>query len=62
MAKTQRGQARSSKDKEMAARLRAEGVTRTGGICCICYRPIGNDAKAEGHYGAHARGADSPRG
>jgi hypothetical protein len=54
-----KGAGRSTKDKQMASRLRAEGVTRTGGVCCICYRPIGNDRSAEAHYGAHARGADS---
>lgn len=59
MAKNNRGASRSSKDKEMASRLRSEGVTRHGGVCCICYRPIGNDRSAEAHYGAHARGAES---
>jgi hypothetical protein len=59
MAKNNRGASRSSKDKEMASNLRAKGVARSGGICCICYRPIGNDRAAEAHYGAHARGASA---
>jgi hypothetical protein len=59
MAKNNRGSSRSSKDKEMASNLRAKCVSRAGGICCICYRPIGNDRAAEAHYGAHARGASN---
>ena len=59
MATQNKAASRRNKDVEMASRLRAEGVTRKGGICCICYRPIGNDKSAEAHYGAHARGADS---
>ena len=54
-------QNRSTKDKQMAARLKAEGVTRHTGICCICYRPIGNDGKAEAHYERHARGAEGEK-
>lgn len=49
--------AKKKKDQEMAARLKADNVRRTGGICCICYRAIGNDGSAEAHYAAHARGA-----
>jgi hypothetical protein len=48
---------RSQHDKEMAARLKDEKDDRHTGMCCICYRPIGNDASAEAHYGAHARGS-----
>ena len=53
------GKKRSKKDKAMAAMLKKRGDTRSGGICCICYRPIGNDNRAEAHYGAHARGSNS---
>ena len=52
-------QNREAKSKEMASRLKREGDRRTSGKCCICYRTIGNDGKAEAHYGAHARGAGS---
>ncbi len=52
------GKNRSSKDKEMAARLKKEGVERWTGRCCVCYRIISND-KAYAHYSAHARGADA---
>jgi hypothetical protein len=48
---------RSAKDKQMAARLKAEGDDRHIGRCCICYRIISNGAACENHYGAHARGA-----
>jgi hypothetical protein len=51
-----KGNDRSAKDKQMASRLKDEGDERTGGICCICYRPISNGQGAENHYGAHARG------
>jgi hypothetical protein len=47
---------RSAKDKQMAARLKREGVERNTGRCAICYRPIGNGKAAEQHYAAHARG------
>jgi hypothetical protein len=47
----------SVKDKQMAANLKKGKVRRDTGVCCICYRPIGNDNRAERHYGAHARGA-----
>ncbi len=53
------GKNRSSKDKEMAARLKKEGVERWTGRCCVCYRIISNGAACEAHYAAHARGADS---
>ena len=52
------GKSRSSKDKEMAARLRAEGDERWTGRCAICYRIITNGAPTFNHYAAHARGAD----
>jgi hypothetical protein len=50
---------RSAKDKEMASYLRKHKIVRNTGVCCICYRPIGNDAKSESHYAAHARGANN---
>lgn len=59
MASERSGARRSRKDKERAAMLKRMGVRRTSGICCVCYRPIGNDNSAEKHYGAHARGSDS---
>jgi hypothetical protein len=59
MANEGAGARRSRKDKEMASQLKKKGVRRTGGICCVCYRPIGNDDRAERHYGAHARGSNS---
>lgn len=40
MANTDAGQSRSSKDKAMAARLKAEKVCRTTGRCSVCYRLI----------------------
>lgn len=54
-----KGNDRSAKDKQMASRLKDDHVTRDSGMCCICYRPIGNDNRAENHYGAHARGSDN---
>ena len=59
MANEGAGARRSMRDKQRAARLKKEGARRTSGICCICYRPIGNDNRAEAHYGAHARGTNS---
>ena len=59
MANERTAARKSRKDKERAAMLKRMGVRRTGGICCVCYRPIGNDDRAEKHYGAHARGTDS---
>ena len=59
MANESRAAANRRKNVAMAARLRAEGVVRNGGICVICYRPIGNDNAAENHYTAHAWGNDS---
>lgn len=59
MAAQEKKGAKKRKDQEMAARLKAEGVRRTSGVCCICYRTIGNDGAAENHYGAHARGVDN---
>jgi hypothetical protein len=53
------GKRKSAKDKQMSSHLKKRGVQRTGGICCVCYRPIGNDNRAEAHYGAHARGSNS---
>jgi hypothetical protein len=44
---------KSAKDAQMAQHLKRKGVRRTGGICCICYRPIGNDGKAQRHYETH---------
>jgi hypothetical protein len=38
--KSGHGQARSQKDKEMAARLKREGVVRTTGRCANCYRIV----------------------
>jgi len=61
MAQHGGGSQRSAKDKQMAARLKAEGDERTAGRCCICYRPIGNGASAEKHYAAHARGFEDDR-
>ena len=55
----EKGQSRSAKDKQMAARLKREGDERRTGVCCICYRPIGNGASADKHYAAHARGFDT---
>lgn len=34
------GQARSQRDKEMAARMKREGVERTTGRCPNCYRIV----------------------
>lgn len=51
------GQDRSAKDKQMASNLRENKVERTTGICCICYKTIGNDSAAFNHYSAHSRGA-----
>ena len=53
------GKRKSAKDKQMSSHLKKRGVKRTSGICCICYRPIGNDNRAEAHYGAHARGSSA---
>lgn len=49
---------RSTKDKQMAARLKAEGVERWTGICCICYATIKNGVATYNHYCAHAFGAE----
>lgn len=40
MAAESRAAARSRKDKERAARMRAEGVVRTTGVCSVCYRVV----------------------
>ena len=53
------GQDRSAKDKQMASNLREQKVERTTGICCICYKTIGNDSAAYNHYTAHSRGAEA---
>jgi len=54
-----KGNDRSAKDKQMASRLKAEGVERHTGVCCICYRIISNGQACENHYGAHARGSNN---
>ena len=51
-----KGQNRSAKDKQRAARLKREGDERREGHCPICYRIVGN-AGMSGHIAAHARGA-----
>lgn len=40
---------RSTKDKQMAAHLRAGGVTRRTGRCAACYRIIGVDSFGTGN-------------
>lgn len=57
MANSQKGQANSAKDKQMAARLKAEGVERTTGRCAICYKLIANGAATYTHYCRHAWGS-----
>lgn len=51
------GNSRSAKDKQMASRLKSEGVERWTGKCCICYATIRNE-NTYAHYSAHSRGAD----
>ena len=38
------GQRRSQKDRERAARMRAEGVCRVTGRCAVCYRVVAVDS------------------
>jgi hypothetical protein len=49
----------SSKDKEMAARLKRIGDERHTGKCAICYKTISNGAGTYNHYSQHARGAST---
>jgi hypothetical protein len=51
-----KGQNRSAKDKEMAARLKREGDERWTGRCPICYALI-RCALMYQHISAHSRGA-----
>ena len=53
------GNDRSTKDKQMASYLKDHNIGRTTGKCCICYATIPNDAGAQNHYAAHARGASA---
>lgn len=48
---------RSTKDKQMAAYLKAHGIVRGTGRCCICYAVIPNGIGAFNHS-AHARGVN----
>lgn len=54
------GKSRSTKDKEMASRLKKDSnlCERWVGRCCICYAIIRNTA-TYAHYSAHTRGAYS---
>lgn len=47
----------TNKDKQMAARLKAEKDERRTGRCCICNREIPNGTGAYHHYLAHSFGA-----
>jgi hypothetical protein len=38
------GQRQSQRDKERAAYLRARGVTRTTGVCSVCYHTVTVDS------------------
>jgi hypothetical protein len=38
------GKARSQKDQEMAARMKALGIERETGVCAMCYRVITVDS------------------
>jgi len=59
MAASGHGQANSSKDKEMASRLKKDPrlCERFTGRCAICYGIIRNGVATYNHYAAHARGA-----
>jgi hypothetical protein len=50
---------KSAKDKQMAARLKAEGDERHTGRCVICGAIIKNGTYTFNHYSAHARGANA---
>lgn len=56
---------RSTKDKEMAAVLKARKIERRTGRCCICYSEIGNDTfggrSVFNHYSQHARGYEEKK-
>lgn len=52
------GSDRSTKDKQMASRLKADGVERWDGRCPICYKIVRN-AAMHGHITQHAYGGDS---
>lgn len=43
MAKSSGANTRSQKDKEMAARMKREGVARTTGRCAQCYAIISTE-------------------
>lgn len=53
-------QDRSTKDKEMAARLKKDAALceRWTGRCAICRATIRNGSATFNHYLAHSRGAD----
>lgn len=51
-------QDRSTKDKQMAARLKAIGDERLTGRCAICGATIKNGASTYSHYSAHSYGAE----
>lgn len=39
------GQRQSQKDKERAARMKAEGIERTTGRCPVCYKIVTCDSR-----------------
>ncbi len=51
------GSDRSTKDKQMAARLKAEGVERWEGRCHVCYAIVRNSAML-GRISQHAYGSN----
>lgn len=60
MAAQDRGAASSSKDKEMAARLKKDPrmCERWTGRCAICYGIIRNGPPTYRHYSQHAFGGN----